>query len=831
MSKNSSETLCTGKTKEYLQTWSDIKDIKYEMIITKDKRYLTILEVGPINYHLRSIKEQNNIILQFYGWLKIIPRRVQFIVEADAINPNALIQNILKNTKDEKEEGILELRDDYINNTIKRLSSEDTMSKSFLVVLEYEKNIDGTISTDEKEIAKTLYDLRMSSQDFFKRFGCLVVDHEDENYFLGRCLYRALNPKSSKKEELSERINRVYKDKCVMQNTIQPKIDVNDYLVPRNMNDRNPHFVFVDGMYQSVVYVKGKSIPLEVVGGWIDLITGSGKGYTTSITLERMNRESVIDQTSRSTRLNRSAMRNNGNEDKVEDMQKNISNNTYIYRTLKNTNEEIYNVCILVKITAETYEEIVKKKKELMGRLKASDITIGQDKTRQLESLKMTLPLAYVSKAVFEKAKRNFLTSSLASIFPFTSFELYSEKGVVFGINATNNSLTVPDIFDTKRFLNANMFICGESGSGKSFTEQLIGYTLRLSGIKVFYILPTKGHEYRRGSKAIGGSYIKISPGCEVCLNPLGITPENDIDETLLEGEGYLKASILAKKLTEVKAFTQLLLRNETLSIMEETKLDVVLTKLYSDFGITENNDSIYKDKKNKIVKQMPIISDLYQLLKKEPLLEKVTAAYEIFITGSWKNMNGQTNVDLSNKYIVFDVDDQTINKNLHPAFLFLAIMQAYSYIKQTRTEKCVLFLDEVWKTMINESSAELVFEIVKIIRGYGGSVILATQDINDCFGFSDGKYGKAIINNTKIKILLFMEEEGLETVAKTLKLTDSEISMISNFRQGQALMIANKDHIPIYFRATQLQEELFTTDVNKLQQITKRKKQEERGE
>ena len=138
-----------------------------------------------------------------------------------------------------------------------------------------------------------------------------------------------------------------------------------------------------------------------------------------------------------------------------------------------------------------------------------------------------------------------------------------------------------------------------------------------------------------------------------MCLNPLGILPENDIDETLLEGEGYLKASVLAKKVTEVKAFTQLLLRNEPLSIVEESKLDIVLSNLYKRFGITDDNNSIYTDKKHTKVKQMPIISDLYHDLKKEPVLQKVAAAYEIFVTGSWQNMNGQTNVDLSNKYIV----------------------------------------------------------------------------------------------------------------------------------------------------------------------------------
>ena len=131
------------------------------------------------------------------------------------------------------------------------------------------------------------------------------------------------------------------------------------------------------------------------------------------------------------------------------------------------------------------------------------------------------------------------------------------------------------------------------------------------------------------------------------------------------------------------------------------------------------------------------------------------------------------------------------------------------------------MFLDEIWKAMINESSAELVFEIVKIIRGYGGAVVVGTQDINDYFGFMDGKYGKGILNNTKTKILLQMQEYELETVAQAMRLSEEDVKTIRDFKhQGESLMISNKDHIHLYFSSTLRQEELFTTNVNRLQQI-----------
>lgn len=824
---NSSNELGQGFTKEYLQKWSIVKDIKYGMIMTKDGRYLTILEVTPINFHLRTFEEQQDIINQFYSWLKVAPAKIQFLVSSDTINTSELIKNIRNNTSEETNEDFLKMQDDYIQNSIKALSSHHTMTKKYLIVLQYLCNVDGTVSQDELEIATTLMDLRNTTQNSFKKIGCFVVDHEDENYFLGQCIYEQLNPFTSKEETLSERIERVHRDHCITQKNLQPKENINDYLVARTgIDDRNPRFIYNDGIYQEVVYIKGRTLPICVPAGWLDYLTNCGKGYEISITVRKENKEMVKEKTSRSMRLNRSAIKNSSDIEKINDTQSNISNNSYIYQALKNE-EDIYDVCILIKMTANTYEQLQDMKNHLTTVLKKNEIKIGNCYTRELDAMKMTLPLLHISRPIFEKCKRNFLSSSLASMFPFTSFELFSSKGVVMGINTLNNSLTVPDIFDTKRFANANMSIFGESGSGKTYLEQILGYGLRLSGYKVFYIVPIKGHEYRRGCKAINGSYNKFTPG-GIQFNPLGIIPENNEDESLLEGVDYVKASYLSKKMTEFKSFTQLLLRNTPMTFEEETRFDIALSRLYKQFGITDDNDSIYENKETGKLKVMPIIEDFYNLLITDKTMKRVATAYEIFVKGIWKNFNTQTNIDLSNNYNVFDVDSQDIPKNLHSPFMLLAILIAYSYIKSSRTEKCVLFLDEVWKAMLTEESAELVFEIVKIIRGYGGSVVLGTQDLNDYFGLMDGKYAKGIMNNTKIKIILHTEED-IDILSERLRLSKDEKKMVMEFGKGKGLLIANKDRIPIAFKATDLQDEYFTTDVNRLKEIAMKRKMQQR--
>ena len=208
-------------------------------------------------------------------------------------------------------------------------------------------------------------------------------------------------------------------------------------------------------------------------------------------------------------------------------------------------------------------------------------------------------------------------------------------------------------------------------------------------------------------------------------------------------------------------------------------------------------------------LKKMPILSDFYAAIPNESLYENIKLVLDTWISGSCKNMNGQTNVDLNNPYIVFDCDEDIIGDRLLPAFLLIAFEMVYSVVKSSTTTRDIIFLDEVWKMMTNLECAKLVYNMIKIIRGYLGSAILATQEMND-FLRGMQEYGESVLNNTALVILLRMNENDLNRVAGTYKLSSDECEKILKFRHGDALVVSNGDKIKAHIIPSKREDDAF---------------------
>ena len=259
----------------------------------------------------------------------------------------------------------------------------------------------------------------------------------------------------------------------------------------------------------------------------------------------------------------------------------------------------------------------------------------------------------------------------------------------------------------------------------------------------------------------------------------------------------------------------------------EEQLVDEAIIKTYNEFGITHDNASIYIAGTKK-VKPMPIIGDLYNTLQQNEYTQRVAHILGRFVTGSASSFNHQTNVDLENKFIVFDLED--LQGTMKAVGMFIVMDFLWTRIKQNRTERKAVIIDEGWQ-LIGASSdsraADFVYRIFKIIRGYGGSAIFATQDISDLFAFQDGKYGKAIISNSKTKIILGLEAQEAKAMQDVLQLTKNEVRSIINFNRGEGLICANNNKVPVFIRASRLEDELITTDPAQIAAIVQRKKAE----
>lgn len=425
-----------------------------------------------------------------------------------------------------------------------------------------------------------------------------------------------------------------------------------------------------------------------------------------------------------------------------------------------------------------------------------------------------SLPLLGLDPDIERKSRRNALTAGVAAAFPFSSFEICDQNGIMLGINLHNRSVCMLDIFDATKYANANMSLLGMSGAGKTFLLQLIAMRLRQQGVQVMILAPLKGFEFRPACDAIGGRYIKLSPSSADCINIMEIRRSSlDADAELGRDPGD---SLLADKIAKLHIFFSLLKPN--ISDEERNYLDCALVDCYERFGITHENRSLYRE--DGAFKAMPILKDLYEVLQEKPETKSLSIVLSRFVTGSASRLGQHTNVDLDNKYIVIDISE--MGKDLLPLGMFLALDYCWDKCKESRVRKKALMLDELW-CLIGASSnplaADYVLEIFKIIRGYGGSAICATQDLNDFFALESGKYGKAIINNSRTKIVLPLEEDEALRVKEVLGLSDEETMQIIRNKRGEGLLCAGHNRISVSFQSTQLEYGNITTSRSDLEE------------
>ena len=805
------------RREEYCQDLVNFEKTVYGMIKTKDGRYLKIVEIEPITFLLRPQAEQDAIIMQFYQWLKIAPRKMQFITTTTYTDASEIVTKLKYMLKDETNKLVLERRDELIRH-IKKMASTEALSKKFYIVYQYEGTERGDTIESEQEIyyeMETIYNTLVSH---FNGMGNSIVEHENESVFDGEILYKMMNPKSSKTEPFLDRMSRIVSDNLFSEfgeKDIQ-KISESNYISPRGIDLRHSNYNVVDGTFQTYLYVRRNGYRARVTAGWFDMLTSFGEGVTVNMYTEKKDRSSTITNVGRAMRMRISEAHDKGRAVEDADGLLNEAENARFIRTsMAENSEDLYDVCIMLTVNADTLKELRKRVRHIKEELAAKDILVSDTSMHMEEGFRMALPLLDIQPAIFKKAKRNFLTSSLASTYMWTAFEILDTEGVVLGVNGTNGSLVSCDLFNSNKYSNANMVALGTSGSGKSFLLMSLAYTMRLTGKQVFVVLPEKGYEWRQLTNAIGGSFIELAPGSRDCINIMAIRPKIKADASLTADGIEDNTSLLSDKIHQVITFLQLNRTQDLMTDEEEAEISTVLTGLYKEFGINMNNDSIWANKEHTILKKMPVLGDFYEKTKENPVLKtRISVILKAYVLGDSKNMNRQTNVDLNNKFVVISVSKA--DRKLAP-YSFIAIDCCYDTIKADRETNKVMILDELWKLMVNPYASEYVMNIYKIIRGYGAGCLSATQNLSD---LSRSDNGGAVINNAKLKFILGMEKQEANSLQEIMDISASEKQIITRQKRGSAMFCANDDKVPIIVKSPDEWLPLFTTDSKTLQRL-----------
>ena len=660
------------------------------------------------------------------------------------------------------------------------------------------------------------------------------MQYKNPNEEIMEILYTYFNRNSCTTEPFVKRVERVVMDAMRVEGkTIGvdevPNVPIKNFIAPRGIDFTNHTYTIMDGRYYTVLYIKGNGYPSKVRAGWLSTLINAGEGVDVDVFLKKENKSKVIDKVAQKIRLNRTKLKDmQDTSTDYEELTNSIQAGYYIKQGIANYNEDLFYMSVFITVSAKTKKELLWRKQRVIDTLKAVDICVSEGKFQQEEAFKSVMPFLSVSPVLDKKSKRNVLTSGAASSYMFTSFEMSDDTGVLLGVNQHNNSLCIVDLFNTKKNKNANLNLIGTSGAGKTFTMQLLALRMRMRGIQSFILAPIKGHEFKRACKKIDGSFIRIAPGSPHCINVMEIRQTISPEMELIDGIDYRESdSLLAGKIQQLMIFFTLLIPDITNE--EEQLLDEALIKTYKDFGITHKNKSLYVNGDKKTFKKMPVLGDLHKKLKDNPRTERLAIILSRFVTGSAQSFNRQTNVDLSNKYIVIDLSE--LKGKLLPVGMMIALDYVWDNIKMDRIKKKAVFIDEIWQLVgasANSLAADFCLNIFKTIRGYGGAAIAATQDLSDFFGLEDGKYGRAIINNSQNKIILNLEHDEAQYVRDVLKLTRTEIHAITSFGRGEALVCSSANKIPIVIKASEEEHESITTDRAELEAILQKHKAKE---
>lgn len=814
------------KKKRKFQTLEDylpVEKIADGIVYTTDHRYVKILEIEPINFLLRSAREQQSIIYSFISYLKISPVKLQIKMISKKADINRHLEQSAKELERESDPRCRELQRDYIQ-FVRHLSSREAVSRRFFLVFEYEPfNVNR--KTEEKEILAALETAAQTAKTFLYQCGNDVVMHENEDEFTTDVLYTLLNRTLCTDYPLPERITEVLGQRMAEGKDVDA-IHCNAFTAPESLDLKHSNYVRINGLYHTYLMVPSDGYKNKVTPGWLSLLINAGEGIDIDFYLHKQPKDKIQQRLGQQIRINRSKIKDasDTNSD-FDDLDSAIRSGYFLKAGLAN-NEDFYYMNLLITITASDLEELQWRIQEMKKLLISQDMDLHSCYFLQEQGFRSSLPLASLDKKLYELSKRNVLTTGAASCYPFTSYSICDDNGILFGVNKHNNSLVIANIFDSKQYKNSNICILGCSGAGKTFTMQTMALRMRRKSIQVFIIAPLKGHEFYRACKNVGGEFIQISPASRSCINIMEIRKVDNSVNELLDGP-TLDASALASKIQKLHIFFSLLIPD--MNHEEKQLLDEALIKTYSRKGITHKNESLLDPERPGEYKEMPILEDVYDILMESRDTKRLAHILNRLVHGSASSFNQQTNVDLTNKYTVLDISELTGSSDLLTVGMFVALDYVWDKAKENRTEEKAIFVDEVWQLIgasSNRLAAEFVLEIAKIIRAYSGAGIFATQDLNDFFTLDDGKYGKGIINNCKTKIILNMEDEEAQRVKHILHLSETEVMNITHFQRGNGLISTNNNNITVEFKASALEKELITTDRQELLEILARQKQ-----
>lgn len=548
-----------------------------------------------------------------------------------------------------------------------------------------------------------------------------------------------------------------------------------------------PRSINVSGVNARVYYAV--SYPRFLTDGWIEPVLNLTRELDVSIFIHPIDTADTLKKFQKKVAEVQSQINIKEEKGEVRDPQLEAAyrNLEELRDKLQQSEEKLFSVGFYLSIYGENDIEISKAENEIRGILDARLIVMKPALFQQEQGVKSILPLAVDELLVHSK----FNSEPLSSFFPFTSFDLTSDSGILYGINRHNSSLV---LFDRYSLTNYNSVTFATSGAGKSYCLKLEILRSLMFGTEVIVLDPEREYEYL--AEATGGRFFNISLSSNHHVNPFDLpAPTEDEDPR----------DVLRTHVIELVGLFRLMLGG--LTPEEETLIDLAIQETYALKDITGDTD--FRDM------EPPLLADFEMVLAGMDGSTSLITRLQKYTSGTWSGfMNKPTNVDINQKFVVFSLRD--MEDELKTIAMYIITNFIWGSIRR-RLAKRLMVIDEAWWMMKSEDTASFLFSLAKRGRKYYLGIATITQDVDD---FLRSPYGVPMITNSSIQLLMKQSPTAVDNIQRTFNLTDEEKFLLLESNVGEGIFFVGLKHVAIKIIASYTEDQIITSDPSQLMQI-----------
>ncbi len=784
-----------GRTQDLIP----IKTIRNGIVYLKDGSLRKVILVDGTNFDLKSEEEQELIINGYRDLLNALDFSLQIHVHSRKLNVEAYLENLASHLDNEDNPLVRTQIEEYVKFVDSFVEESAIVAKSFFVVVPYNPTglpsaedavsfVDKLFRKNKKGPSPQLNEELVGEEQTHSAY--IEQLHQRVEQILSSLHKIGLRAIPLEDPELLELFFNTYnpttvetRGKEVGQKGAKGAEGVDELIAPSSLEVK-PSYLKIGEKYTKTLFVF--NYPRYLTTGWLAPIVNLPETMDVSMFIHPTDTGVVLRNLRKKVAQIESQITDNAQRGLVRDpsLETALADAESLRDGLLQSQERFFDTAIYITIYADSEKELDRLEADIINTLDTKLINVRSAQFEHLKGFDSTMPIAKDSLGIHSPLN----SGPVSSAFPFVSSSLTSDEGVMHGINLHNNSLIIFDRFSLE---NANMTIFAKAGSGKSYAAKLDILRSLMLGTEIIVIDPED--EYIRLAEEVGGAVFKISLDSSSHINPFDIP---------IIPEGESPNEVLKSHIVNLTGLVKLMLGKVTPE--EESLLDQAITQTYASRDIIAGQDFSKKTP--------PLLEDLESVLRDTDGAKGMAERLYRFTKGSYAGFTNQpTNVNIENRIIVFSIRD--LEEELRPIAMYIILNFIWSLIR-AELKKRMMVIDEAWLLMKNEDSASFLYGLAKRARKYYLGITTITQDVEDFLG---SPYGRPIITNSSLQLLLKQSPAAIDLVGKAFDLTNVERSYLLEADVGQGLFIAGLKRVAIRIVPSFFENKLITTNPEEL--------------